>query len=633
MMRFRYLLGCIFYIISAGIQADDLERDTITMEGITITGSYFERFGAGSNIKKIDSINLTTFSALNLNDLIKAAAPIHFKSYGNSMLSSPSFRGTGAGHTAVFWNGVNVNQPTIGQSDFSLYPVFAFDDIKIHYGAASSRYGSDAIGGSILLDSKPDWKLYKMKGILSFHGGSYDNYLSKAKITLKPFKNLLSTSKFYRNTNENDFRFRNITKPGKPIENQHDASIFQYGLIQDLYIKTTHMSQLSFNSWFNYSDRGIQPTMTDNDSDERQKDKSYRMVVNYHIQTNIGFIETKLGYLWDYLLYNEQSEIISRQYLGQVAYEHEVKKWRIRIGANYNHISADSENFQDNQSENRSNVYSGIVFTGLPETALSFNISQQFITSYQAPLAPSLGFRYRFLLSKRSELFVEGQASLNYRVPTLNDRYWQPGGREGIQPERSQNVDGTITYDYKGLARIKLSLAGFFYRVKDWILWIPAGSFWIPDNVRQVNATGLEIQTKLRYPWGLYDIELNGYFALSNSIIQETGDENTRGTGSQLPYTPVHMAGVNIQFKYNLWHAGIYSEYTGKTFVTTDNQTDLPGYLIVDMMASRNFRIRNQLIAVDARINNVLNKEYQNVLYRAMPGRTYMLGVHFLFNY
>ncbi len=632
-MRFRFLLVSLLFIISTGIQADDLEGDTITLEGITITGNYFERFGAGSTIQKIDSIYLSSFSDLNLNDLIKACAPIHFKSYGSSMLSSVSFRGTGSGHTAIFWNGVNVNQPTVGQSDFSLFPVFAFEDIKIHYGAASSRYGSDAIGGSILLDSKPDWNQHKLKGSLGFLGGSYDNYLSKADVTIRPFEKVLSTSKIYINTNKNDFQFRNITKPGKPLENQQNASVFQYGVIQDLYVKITEKSQFSLNSWFNYSDRAIQPTMTDIDGKNKQKDRSLRIVANYHTQTNIGFFESRLGYLSDYLVYNEQSVILSRQHLGQLAYEHDVEKWKFRIGTSYNHIRAESENFEDDQSENRSNVYGGVVYAGLPETEISLNINQQIISGYQTPLAPSLGFRYRIYTSTRTEMSVEGQASLNYRVPSLNDRYWKPGGRENLHPERSQNADGTITFHHSGKAAIKLSLAGYFYRVKDWILWMPAGNFWRPDNVRRVNASGFEIQTSIRYPLGKSLFELNGYFSLSHSIIQESETENDRSIGSQLPYTPGHMAGVSGLWKNSYWNAGIFAEYTGKTYLTTDNQSELPGYLLVNILASRNITAGHQFFVVKARINNLFNKEYQNVLYRAMPARTYMIGVNFLFNH
>ena len=66
------------------------------------------------------------------------------------MLSSISFRGTGASHTAVLWNGINVNQPTIGQSDFSLFPVLAFNKVKVVYGSSSSKFGADVPSGSMV---------------------------------------------------------------------------------------------------------------------------------------------------------------------------------------------------------------------------------------------------------------------------------------------------------------------------------------------------------------------------------------------------------------------------------------------------------------------------------------------------
>ena len=60
--------------------------------------------------------------------------------------------------------------------------------------------------------------------------------------------------------------------------------------------------------------------------------------------------------------------------------------------------------------------------------------------------------------------------------------------------------------------------------------------------------------------------------------------------------------------------------------VTTD------GYLLVNLRAGKNFKINKQLISMDVRIDNILNKEYQSVLYRAMPGRTFLLGIHYLIN-
>ncbi|MBS0000400.1 MAG: TonB-dependent receptor [Cyclobacteriaceae bacterium] len=630
-MRFGYLLIILLCFIFIAVRADDLEQDTIRLEGITITGSFFERFSAGSQIHAVDSVKLLSFSTLNLNDLVRSEAPIHFKSYGNGMLTSVSFRGTGAGHTAVMWNGINVNQPTVGQTDFSLFPVVAFDQVKLHFGAASSRYGSEALGGAVLLDSKPEWNMNKVQGNISAYGGRYGHDLMMGKTAFKPWKNLLSTTKFYRNRNTNNFKYHNITKPGKPIEQQENASVLQYGLIQDLYLITSGSSQLSVKSWFNYSDREIQPTMSNTDGNESQKDKSFRISADYHVSTPIGFFDAKMGYLWDYLMYNQQSLITTGQWIGQLGYEHDLAHWKFRVGVNYNHIGAVSDNYDNKQEEDRTGIYGGVVYSGLGNMNISFNFKQQFISGFEPPLAPSLGIQYEIPLSSNSRMILDGQASLNYRVPTLNDRFWQPGGRPDLKPEQSQNVEGTISYDLKADFHARISLTGFYYRVEDWILWVPAGNFWAPDNVRQVNASGLEIKSGLTFPIGKTDLDFNGFYSLTHSIIGDTGDEDDRSEGNQLPYTPVHLAGMNLTWTSNQWSAAVYGNMTGQAFVTTDNQTGLPGYFLVHLQGSRKFRINRQLLALDIRIDNLLDKDYQSVLYRAMPGRTYVIGLQFYF--
>jgi vitamin B12 transporter len=631
-MRFRYLLIFLFYGISHVIYGDDPEQDTIRLEGVTITGSFYERYSAGSEIQRIDSARKWTFASYNLNDLVRAQAPIHFKSYGSGMLSSVSFRGTGAGHTALLWNGINVNQPTIGQSDFSLFPVVAFDRIKIHYGATSSRYGSETIGGALLMDSRADWSVDRFKGSAHIYGGSCGRFQTSGEVTLKPTGHILSSTRFYRNVLENNFRYKNITKPGNPVERQKNASVFQYGLIQDLYLKPSEYSQLSLNTWFNYADRDIQPSMSNDDSHDSQKDKSFRVAADYQQESRIGFIETKIGYLWDYLLYNRQSEIQTGQWIGQVAYENNIDPWIFRTGVNYNHITAISENYETNQKENRSHVYGGIVYTGFPFLELSLNVRKPFISGYRAPIAPSFGGRYDIILSEGSKLRLDGQMSMNYRIPTLNDRYWQPGGRPDLQPERSQNLEGTMVYHFKGKNQFQFSLTGFHYRVKDWILWIPGGNYWIPDNVRKVNASGIEIKSSLILPLGLSRLEFHGFYSLTRSIIRQSDSDLPEDIGNQLPYTPVHLAGFHVDWSDKNWKTSAMVNYTGKTYITTDNEASLSGYSLVNLQVSRNLRFNRQLISVEIRVDNLFNKDYQNVIYRAMPGRTYLAGIHFFFN-
>ena len=43
--------------------------------------------------------------------------------------------------------------------------------------------------------------------------------------------------------------------------------------------------------------------------------------------------------------------------------------------------------------------------------------------------------------------YISGRVnfSRNFRAPTLNERYWQPGGNPDLEPEESYNIEAGIT--------------------------------------------------------------------------------------------------------------------------------------------------------------------------------------------
>ena len=630
-MLFRRFIVLIFIFLAFRSIADDLEADTIRLKEVTIHGSYYEKFSPGSIIIKTDSLDKIAFQAYNLNDLISFKNPIYFKTYGNGMLSSISFRGTGASHTAVLWNGVNINQPTIGQSDFSLFPVLAFDEVQVVYGSSSSKFGSDAIGGGILLESGADWKK-TLSGNVGQYVGSFGNFLTTIKVQGKVGENVFLTSRFYRHQSKNDFEYENITKPGKPVEKQQNASYFQYGLLQDVFINTSKNAQFAVKGWFNFSDREIQPTMVREDADERQKDKSLRLVADYGIQSVIGYFEIKGSYLWDYMLYNNASEITTAQYIGQFNYENNITAWEFRFGTNFNHIIADVDSYESATTENRTDVYGGVVNNSLNRTQISFNIRQTFVSGFNAPLSPSVGVKYNILESTGFTLFVTGQAALNYRIPTLNDRYWVPGGRVDLKPEKSRNLDASIGYQYSGRIQFETTFSSYYYNVDNWIMWIPGPSYWVPENVRKVDAYGFDLSANIRIKTGLLKSEISANYGFSRSVVKESSNEDDVGINNQLPYTPIHVSGFEYRGIIKNWFGSLGVRYTGKRFVTADNESVFPSYILLDFRAGKNIKIRKQNLNIDFRVNNILNTSYQNMKFRAMPGRNYMLGINFMFN-
>ncbi len=129
------------------------QQDTIALQPVTVVGFAPERFMAGLKIQRIDSTTLQQFRFQNLGDLLAFNTPLAFKNYGPGQLNTVAFRGTSSMHTAVLWNGLNINQPNLGQTDFSTLPVAGFDRLSVQYGSSASVVGTDAVGGSILLES------------------------------------------------------------------------------------------------------------------------------------------------------------------------------------------------------------------------------------------------------------------------------------------------------------------------------------------------------------------------------------------------------------------------------------------------------------------------------------------------
>ena len=250
----KIVLYIVLFVLAApGVRAQFFIWDTLKLEEVTVYGIPIEKYAIGSRVSETDSMARSTYLSSSVADFLKMQSPVFIKSYGSGMTSTISFRGTGAEHTSVLWNGININQPTIGQSDFSLFPMFAFGDIKLHHGSSGSLYGSGALGGSVHLSSALEWE-----DMSSFEFqqeiGSYELFFTGLGYKLVK-NNISSATRVFRKSAKNDFEFENITIPGKPTDRQQNAGIEQWGITQDLYYRTSSGSYLFMNGWYNFSDR------------------------------------------------------------------------------------------------------------------------------------------------------------------------------------------------------------------------------------------------------------------------------------------------------------------------------------------------------------------------------------------
>ena len=83
-----------------------------------------------------DSVILNEHIALSIADVLNFNSSIFVKHYGRATLSTASFRGTSPAHTQVLWNGMKINSPMLGMTDFSMIPACF---VGRHNGRRSGR--------------------------------------------------------------------------------------------------------------------------------------------------------------------------------------------------------------------------------------------------------------------------------------------------------------------------------------------------------------------------------------------------------------------------------------------------------------------------------------------------------------
>ena len=204
-MRRKFL--CIAAIILQAIAVFAQNVDSVQYIDEVSISALKQQFHVCGKTETIDSLAMAMSSGGSLTDMINVNLPLYIKQDAGG-LSTIRFRGASPDHTAIIFEGINLNSLTLGHSNASNISSFLFDEIKVQYGSSASMYGSGAVGGSIHLNSSPKW-INGFDFQLQQNIGSFSNYFNGIK--LRYGNSFLNCSfKLFRKNATNDFPFENI---------------------------------------------------------------------------------------------------------------------------------------------------------------------------------------------------------------------------------------------------------------------------------------------------------------------------------------------------------------------------------------------------------------------------------------
>ena len=670
MLRRIYIVLALLLPLSLSAQEKSNKhwlRDGVDIPEVMVYG-HRPMKEIGTQHTKFDSVVLKENIALSMADILTFNSSIFVKSYGRATLSTVSFRGTSPSHTQVTWNGMRINSPMLGMTDFSMIPSYFIDDASLLHGTSSVNETGGGLGGAVKMSTTPaqnkGFGLQFIQGIGSFK--TFDEFL---RLTYGDERWQVSTRAVF-STSPNDYKYRNHDKKENiydenmnivgqyyPVERNRSGSFRDFHLLQEVYYNTGKGDRLGLNAWYINSNREL-PMLTTDYGDEmafdnRQREQTFRGILSWdHIRSNWK-VAAKAGYVHTWMAYDYKRDVgngimahmtrsrskINTLY-AQAEGEYSLgKKWLFTasLAAHQHFVESRDKNIILQQGNKGIVGYrkarvelsgsASVKWRPIDRLGLSVVLREEMYGKEWTPIIPA--FFIDGVLSKVGNVTAKASVSRNFRFPTLNDLYFLPGGNPNLRKESGWSYDAGISFAVgkKGIYSLKGSATWFDSYVHDWILWLPTTKgFFSPKNIKDVHAYGMELKADLNVALTKeWQLALDGTYSWTPSINHgepiSTADQSV---GKQLPYVPKHSASFTGRISWRKWSFLYKWCYYSERFTMSSNDISLtgklPDYFMSNISLEKLFSFRWADLSLKGTINNLFNEEYLSVLSRPMPG-------------
>lgn len=629
----RCLFFCLLFIVF-GTQYIHAQTPTDSIYEaehiIHIIGYRYENFSAGNKSVSIDSTYLKQNPG-SLADVLSNQSSVYIKSYGVSSIASISIRGGSASQTQTTMNGMIMNSPTTGQVDYSTIPSFIFNNLRVQYGSQVSLMGSGAIGGSIHLSNDADFVNRKQLSI-SYQQASFGSMLPIVTTRIGDSTQQIYVAAYYKQAQNNISYFHQNEK--KKLDHAFQK---QAGMYVD-YTKRIKNHTIKYWTWYQQLDKDIPGTLSAQFSDAQQYDRNWKQGLQWMYAKRKTVIQSRVGYQSDKMNYqsdttNIHSIINSQLIQAELEYRYQLNSNVVLLAGTQALLQqARSANFTDpGVHQNKIGFFvSSTIKLFRKKLILVPSIRKEWVDAW-IPFTPSLGIDYHI----NSIIKLHGLVSYNYRVPSLNDLYWNPGGNPSLKPENGwgYEVGAALEKKIKNITFFQ-DITIYTRTIKDWILWTPSYGIWTPENIQQVWSRGIESETRLAIPVSAFSIQIKNSFAYTKSTNESDLASSDERKGKQLIYVPLYKNSFTTAVKFKKVDVGIIYNYTSWSFITSDNSDYLNPYHLFDSYATFNFARpkAKSVLSINVRINNLFNTSYQVVASRPMPLRNYQLTLTYTFN-
>ncbi|MFC3337577.1 TonB-dependent receptor domain-containing protein [Paracandidimonas soli] len=589
-------VALLFPVLNASAQSSVAKLDDIV---VTSSRTPLLEKDVIGDVTVIGSEDLRRAGQSSVAEILSRQPGIQFDSNGGPQTpTGVGIRGNISNHTLVLVDGVRINSSAQAGTHWNSINPDAIERIEILRGAASSLYGSDAIGGVVNIITRKGKQDRPLEAWINMGIGSYDTVrgslglsgasqgwdysLTTGYATSDGFDATYPNAPFGIHDPDDDGYTRNtlsgtlgyswkegqhigITAYNSLVDGDFDAGAFfprAHGLTRQQAYTITSTNAIT-EQWQSVLRFGIAKDAYEDRAYESEYGSLQR---TYSWQNNFQLSR-------DHHLSAILERIEERPWQGGTNQDFEVTRRNTNAGALiYRGTLGDIHHIQASVRHDR---FSG--FGNRTTGSLAYQVD--IASNWSAGVAGNTGFR----------------------LPTFVDLYnpWAPN--PDLQPEKSRNIELNIRYQDESSS---LELIAYQNKVRDMIGLDPARN-WAAYNVDSATVRGITLA-------GRHEFGNTGIHASADFLSPKDDD-----TGNLLAHRTRTVYRAGIDHRFGQLSAGAEYMFVGKRYDDKENEVRLGGYGLFNLTAAYDF---SDKVRVQARWNNVFGKKYSTVYGYRSPG-------------
>jgi outer membrane cobalamin receptor len=507
-----------------------------------------------------------------------------------------SIRGASFGQSLVLLNGLRINDAQTGHHNMDIpIPFEAVSRIEVLHGAGSTLYGADAVGGAVNFITVPPTGT-EVRARIGFGNFGFNQQRVVGSYLGRGWSEEVTGSRDFSTgfRPDRDFRSSSVSSETRFKTGIGGTDILFAGSDRPFGADQFYGN---FPSW------------------ERTKGWFASISQDLGNSTNIAFGYRRHSDVFVLVRDNPalyENNHVSQSWQGAVRRKSTVgNNFTIAYGLDADGDVIDSNNL-GHHARNRGAGYVNVDTRYLHRLFLSLGAREEIFSGGRAEFAPTVAGGVWLGAGLR----LRASASRAFRLPTYTDLYYSDPANLGnplLRPESAWDFEGGPEWNSGGHLSAELTI--FHRRDRDDIDYVKAvpAAPWQATNIQNLSFTGVETTLRFHLPKS-QQLEL-GYTAIHGS------QEPLPGLTSKYVFNyPSHNAAFT-------WLGELKNTMNLRTRVGVIQRVTHDAYPVWDLAASRTKgRIRPYL-----QMSNLSNTGYEEIPGVAMPGRSVIGGVEFVF--